>query len=68
MELWDAYYPDGTKAGVDLVRGEPVPPEYRHAVTEILVLHRDGTVLLMQRDFRKPNYPGNWEPAPGAPC
>lgn len=65
MELWDAYYPDGTKAGVDLVRGEPVPPEYRHAVTEILVLHRDGTVLLMQRDFRKPNYPGNWEASAG---
>lgn len=65
MELWDAYYPDGTKAGVDLVRGEPVPSQYRHAVTEILVVHQDGEILLMQRDFRKPNAPGNWESSAG---
>lgn len=65
MELWDAYYPDGTQADVDLVRGEPIPPQFRHAVTEILVVHQDGDVLLMQRDFRKPNYPGNWEASAG---
>ncbi len=65
MELWDAYYPDGTKAGVDLVRGEPILPQFRHAVTEVLVLHQDGTMLLMQRDFRKPNAPGNWESSAG---
>lgn len=61
MELWDAYYPDGTLAGTTLVRGEPIPPEYRHAVTEVLVVHRDGTILLMQRDHRKPIHPGTWE-------
>ncbi len=65
MELWDAYYPDGTRAGVDLVRGEPVPAQYRHAVTEILVVHRDGTVLLMQRDLQKPIHPGTWEASAG---
>ena len=65
MELWDAYLPDGAKAGVDLVRGEPIPQEYRHAVAEILVMHRDGTFLLTQRDFRKPNYPGCWEASAG---
>lgn len=65
MELWDAYLPDGTKAGVDLVRGEPIPPQYRHAVAEILVKHTDGTFLLTQRDFRKPNYPGCWEASAG---
>ena len=65
MELWDAYYPDGAKAGITLVRGEPVPTQYRHAVTEILVVHRDGTVLLMQRDFRKPIHPGTWEASAG---
>lgn len=58
MELWDAYYPDATKAGVDLIRGQPVPPQYRHAVTEILVVHRDGTILLTQRDFQKPTIAG----------
>lgn len=36
MELWDAYYPDGTLSGEKLVRGEPIPPEYRHAVAEVL--------------------------------
>ena len=50
-ELWDAYYPDGTLAGVDLTRGEKIPDEYRHAVAEVFVAHEDGTVLLMQRDF-----------------
>ena len=65
MELWDAYFPDGTKAGATLVRGEPVPPEYRHAVTEILVVHTDGDILLMQRDFRKPIHPGTWEASAG---
>lgn len=65
MELWDAYFPDGTKAGTTLVRGKPVPPEYRHGVTEILVVHTDGEILLMQRDFRKPNLPGFWEASAG---
>lgn len=65
MELWDAYFPDGTKAGTDLVRGAPIPPEYRHGVTEILVVHTDGTILLMQRDFRKPIHPGTWEASAG---
>lgn len=65
MELWDAYYPDGTKAGATLVRGKPVPPQYRHAVTEILVVHRDGTILLMQRDWKKLTHPGTWEGSAG---
>lgn len=65
MELWDAYYPDGTLAGTTLVRGEPIPPKYRHAVTEVLVVHRDGTILLMQRDHRKPIHPGTWESSAG---
>ena len=65
MELWDAYYPDGTKAGETLVRGEPIPAQYRHAVTEILVVHRDGTLLLMQRDWKKPIHPGTWEGSAG---
>ena len=65
MELWDAYYPDGTLSVETLVRGEPIPPEYRHAVAEVLVIHRDGTILLMQRDWRKPIHPGMWESSAG---
>lgn len=65
MEIWDAYYGDGTKAGVDLVRGEPVPEGLYHLVSEILVRHQDGDYLLMQRSFEKPNYPGAWEATAG---
>ena len=25
IEYWDAYYPDGTRAGVDLIRGSEKP-------------------------------------------
>lgn len=65
IEYWDAYYPDGTRAGVDLIRGEKIPKEYRHAVAEVFVLHDDGTVLLMKRDLNKPNSPGCWESGAG---
>ena len=27
-EIWDAYHPDGSLAGCDLVRGEPIPKEF----------------------------------------
>ncbi len=64
-ELWDAYLPDGRLAGVDLVRGEKIPEEYRHAVAEVFVAHKDGTILLMQRDFNKITYPGYWESTAG---
>lgn len=60
-EVWDAYYPDGTLAGVDLVRGEQIPEAYRHAVAEVFVMHKDGSILMMQRDFNKLGFPGFWE-------
>lgn len=65
MELWDAYYPDGTPAGCDLIRGEKIPENLRHMVAEASVMHRDGDILLMQRDFDKPNYPGFRESGAG---
>lgn len=58
MELWDAYTEEGELAGLDLVRGNPVPDGLFHMVCEILVRHTDGTYLLTQRDYGKPNYPG----------
>lgn len=61
IELWDAYYADGILAGCDLIRGEKIPAGLKHAVAEVFVMHRDGSILLMQRDFDKPNYPGVWE-------
>lgn len=64
-EVWDAYYADGTLAGRDLVRGEPIPDGLYHLVSEILVRHTDGDYLLMQRDFRKSNYCGYFEATAG---
>ncbi len=65
MEIWDAYNPDGTLAGVDLVRGEKIPKGLRHGVADIFVMHEDGTILLMQRDWNKEGYPGYWESGAG---
>ena len=64
-EIWDAYWPDGSFAGCDLVRGEPIPDGLYHLVSEILVQHVDGDYLLMQRDPRKPNYGGYFEATAG---
>ena len=64
-EIWDAYLPDGTPAGCDLVRGRKIPAGLRHLVSEILVRHEDGDYLLMQRDPRKPNYGGFFEATAG---
>lgn len=65
MEIWNGYLVDGTLAGRDLVRGEPIPQGLYHLVSEILVRHLDGEYLLMQRDPRKPNYGGFYEATAG---
>lgn len=65
MEVWDAYKEDQTLAGIDLIRGEKIPKGLYHGVSEIFVLHIDGTVLLTQRDYNKPNYPGLFESGAG---
>lgn len=65
MEIWDAYTLDGTLAGVDLIRGEAIPKGLRHGVVDIFVMHEDGTILMMQRDWNKDGYPGYWESGAG---
>lgn len=65
MELWDAYYRDGTPANLDLVRGELIPDGLYHLVSEILVQHTDGSLLVVQRDFNKPIHPGKYELSAG---
>ncbi len=65
MEIWDAYFHDGTLAGCDLVRGEAIPEGLYHLVSEILVRHEDGEYLMMQRSLQKPNHPGAWEATAG---
>lgn len=65
MEIWDGYNVDGTLAGVDLVRGEPIPDGIYNLVVEILVRHRDGDYLLMRRSLDKDAFPGYYEATAG---
>lgn len=65
MEIWDGYNVDGTLAGVDLVRGEPIPDGIYFMTVEILVRHTDGDYLLMERDPSKPAFPGYLEATAG---
>lgn len=61
MERWDLYKKDGTLAGIDHVRGNPIPEGLFHIVSGVAVRHVDGTYLLMQRDENKDGWPGYWE-------
>lgn len=65
MDLWDAYLDDGSLAGTDLVRGEPIPDGLYHLVCEILVRHVDGSYLLMRRAGSKPKWGGYFEATAG---
>ena len=64
-EIWDLYYPDGTLAGREIARGEPIPPGLCHLVGEVLVRHTDGDYLLMRRSLTKELFPGYWEATAG---
>ena len=65
MEIWDGYREDGRLAGIDLVRGEPIPDGIYFMTVEILVRHTDGDYLLMKRDSAKPAFPGYLEATAG---
>lgn len=65
MEIWDAYNERGELAGVDLIRGEPIPEGLYHLVSEILVRHTDGDYLLMKRSLTKESFPGYYEASAG---
>lgn len=65
MEIWDAYNSHMEKIeNKKLIRGEKIPDGLFHLVCEILVKHKDGTYLLMQRDLRK-SFGGTWEATAG---
>ena len=65
MELWDGYNADMSLAGVDIVREDErigkYPKGLYHVVADVIVRHTDGTFLVMQRDFNKVGFPGEWE-------
>ena len=51
-ELWDAYLPDGRLAGRTVARGGQMPEGLYHLVADVLVKHKNGEYLVMQRDTR----------------
>ena len=65
QEIWDAYDENENLLGIDLVRGEPIPPGMYHQVVSVLVKHVDGDYLLTRRCFTKIGRPGYWEPSCG---
>ena len=65
MEIWDAYDAKLNKLdGVTLIRGKEIPEGMFHLCSEIIVRHKDGTYLIMQRDARK-HLGGMWEATAG---
>lgn len=65
VELWDAYDCNANKIEGTLTRGEKIPEGMYHLVAEIIVRHKDGSFLAMQRDFSKKHYGGFWEISAG---
>lgn len=65
VELWDAYDCKANKLEGVLTRDEKIPEGIYHLVAEIIVRHKDGSFLAMQRDFDKKNYGGFWEISAG---
>ena len=64
-EYWDAYLEDGTKTEIILTRGKAVPDGLYHIICEVLLRHKDGSYLLMQRSSEKPYFPGWLEASAG---
>lgn len=64
-EVWDSYDISGKRLNHTLVRGENIPEGMYHLVAEIIVRHKDGSFLAMQRSFCKNHYGGFWEISAG---
>lgn len=60
-EIWDAYDKQFNKIeNAKLTRGETISADMYHLVGEIIVKHKDGFYLIMQRDLKK-SCGGMWE-------
>lgn len=65
MEKWDIYDKEGKQIEGELIRGEEIPNGSYHLVAEILVVHKDGSILVMQRGHKKELFPGKYEASAG---
>lgn len=65
MEKWDAYDNKLNKLNFDLTRGENIPTDVFHLVSEVIIINQDGSFLAMKRDNNKASYPGLYEVSAG---
>lgn len=64
-EYWNAYLENGEKTDIILERGKPIPQGLYHLVVECIIAHKDGSVLFMKRDSKKPAFPNYYEATAG---
>lgn len=64
-EIFDGCDIDGSKQGIDMVRGQKPIAGLYHVVIEIITINKKNQVLVTQRHKRK-NYPLFWEITGGA--
>lgn len=68
MEAWDAYDRNKKKIkGLTIYRKDAknLPEGVYHLVSDVIVRHKDNTILIMQRDPNKEIHPGIWEATAG---
>lgn len=65
MEKWDAYDNKFNKLNFDLIRGENIPDNVFHLVSEVILINQDGSFLAMKRDYNKASYPNFYEVSAG---
>ena len=65
MEIWDAYDRFGNLLGYDLIRGNSIEKGVFHLATQVLVRHKDGSILCMKRSLNKEKFPGLYEATAG---
>ena len=64
METWDVYNADRKLTGSTIIRDELLTDDCFHLVCEVIVMHTDGTYLLMRRAHDK-SYEGCYESSAG---
>ncbi len=64
-EVLSLYDENGNPAGSAMIRGSETPEGLYRGVAEVVIRHRDGSLLLTRRDERKPTFPGRLEGSAG---
>ncbi len=66
-EMLDLFDAQGNPTGITIRRGEEAPQGMYWPVVDVWIVNSKGELLIQQRDYAKPNWPGYWcESAGGA--